>query len=245
MGKIIRNNIEYSSSSNSAGNISYDNSASNLNSLTVQNAITELDGLVGEKLTQYSVMPTASAEYVGKVVQFIGTTDQDYTNGYFYVCVQLGTMSSITYSWINVNVTDIEFDTTPTSGSANAVTSDGIYSLVHKGSGQHSIAFGAVSSSSGTGSIGIGYGVNANQNYMTAAGKYNNPRTNDIFEIGNGTGNSNRSNIVEVNSTSLNVNGAITQNGTPVLTSAGTLPVFSYDPATKTLTYTAGSLPSA
>ena len=31
-------------------------------------------------------MPTASDELLGKIVQYIGETDEDYTNGYFYKC---------------------------------------------------------------------------------------------------------------------------------------------------------------
>jgi hypothetical protein len=44
---------------------------------------------------QYGSMPTASAEYVNKIVQYIGTTTSSYKNGYFYRCVLNGS----TYSW--------------------------------------------------------------------------------------------------------------------------------------------------
>lgn len=101
MGKIIKRGVPYGGSSNSAGNISYDNSASDLNSLTVQNAITELDGLVREKLTQYSVMPTASAEYVGKVVQYVGATNANYIQGCFYIAATDGAAEP-TYSWVKI-----------------------------------------------------------------------------------------------------------------------------------------------
>ena len=40
---------------------------------------------------QYSTMPTASADNLGDIVQFTGTTDANYTNGYFYKCVGTGT----------------------------------------------------------------------------------------------------------------------------------------------------------
>lgn len=49
---------------------------------------------------QVSSMPTASSSLVGKVYQFIGTTDSTYTHGYFYECVG----DSDTYSWENVPV---------------------------------------------------------------------------------------------------------------------------------------------
>ena len=44
---------------------------------------------------QYSTVPTASASNVGQIIQYTGTTDQNYTNGYFYKCVNDGGV----YSW--------------------------------------------------------------------------------------------------------------------------------------------------
>ena len=49
---------------------------------------------------QYSTMPTASADIVNKIVQDTGTTNQNYTNGYFYKC----TLSGSNYIWTNINV---------------------------------------------------------------------------------------------------------------------------------------------
>lgn len=148
------------------------------------------------------------------------------------------------------------FDTTPTNGSANAVTSNGVYELIHKGSGTDSTVVGKNSTASGYYSTAMGYGTyatgtssvamgsgtvaggtssvamgagtttstdysvamghmtTANQSCMTAMGRYNSPNAGDLFNIGNGTNSSDRSNIVEVNSTSLNVNGDIKRNGT-------------------------------
>lgn len=192
-----------------------------------------------------------------------------------------------------------DFDTTPTSGSANAVTSNGIYDLIHRGSGTESTAMGVRTTASGNYSIAMGISATAsgtcsvatgmanatgefsvamggamtasgaystamgnttratgnsstamgnttyaNQDNMTAIGKYNSPRTGDLFNIGNGTGTNATSNIVEVNSTSMNVNGAITQNNVPVLINAGTLPSLTYDSSTEALTFSAGTLPS-
>ena len=147
------------------------------------------------------------------------------------------------------------YDTTPTSGSANAVTSDGIATVVKKGtksnsvvlgnnstasgsssvsagdhtvaSGNNSVAFNVVATASGAQSFAANYhstasGLNstafgnytsANQANMTAIGKFNSPRTEDLFNIGNGTANNARSNILEANSTSVNINGDIQRNG--------------------------------
>jgi len=45
-------------------------------------------------------MPTASSDYVGKIVQYTGETAGGYTNGYFYKC----TASGSTYAWTQINV---------------------------------------------------------------------------------------------------------------------------------------------
>jgi len=51
---------------------------------------------------QVDTMPTAAAKYADNIVQFTGTTDATYTNGYFYKCV--GTGSPVTYSWVRTDV---------------------------------------------------------------------------------------------------------------------------------------------
>lgn len=56
-----------------------------------------------QNIIQYSTMPTASASNEGKIVQYTGTTDSTYTNGYFYECVSDGAVSP-TYSWETINV---------------------------------------------------------------------------------------------------------------------------------------------
>lgn len=62
-----------------------------------------VDTKTNEIKVQYSSMPTASSTNVGQIVQYTGTTDSTYTNGYFYICVSDG-QSTPTYSWGNVNV---------------------------------------------------------------------------------------------------------------------------------------------
>ncbi len=53
---------------------------------------------------QYETMPTPSADYLGKIVQYTGTTNVNYTNGYFYVCVSETENDVTTYSWNNIEV---------------------------------------------------------------------------------------------------------------------------------------------
>lgn len=52
---------------------------------------------------QVSVLPTASADELGNIYQFVGTTDANYTNGYFYKCVSDG-QNPATYSWEAIEV---------------------------------------------------------------------------------------------------------------------------------------------
>ena len=71
----------------------------------------EVDTLLEEldNPTQFAVMPAASAENVNMIVQYIGTTDTNYTNGYFYKSiVETSEGDSSTYKWIAVSVQDVQ-----------------------------------------------------------------------------------------------------------------------------------------
>lgn len=69
------------------------------------NANSYTDGKVAGKqdILQYLTMPTASVETLGKIVQYIGATDNDYTQGYFYIGVS-DNEETPTYSWLNIEV---------------------------------------------------------------------------------------------------------------------------------------------
>ena len=58
---------------------------------------------VDDTVIQKSTMPTASSTNLGTIIQYIGTTDGTYTNGYFYKCVSDGEETP-TYSWQNISV---------------------------------------------------------------------------------------------------------------------------------------------
>lgn len=51
---------------------------------------------------QYSTMPTAGADNLGKIVQYTGADTQDYTQGHFYIVVSDGE-STPTYSWQEIS----------------------------------------------------------------------------------------------------------------------------------------------
>ena len=149
------------------------------------------------------------------------------------------------------------FDTTPTSGSANAVTSDGIYQVTpsrrgtgtasvatgyattasgnrsivggdtSKGTATNAVAIGNHCEASGQSSIALNYYTKATQSNSVVIGEVNDPKNGDLFEIGNGVDAQHRSNIVEVNKTSLNVNGEIKKNGVSLPTPYTTMPTIT------------------
>lgn len=135
-------------------------------------------------------------------------------------------------------------DTTPTSGSANFVTSDGVYKRTPWGrgtgspsaimgnshttaSGMSAVAMGRSSratnsetfaagyyaAATGTYSSAFGFNVQANSDSSHVVGRNNRYKSGDLFEVGNGSSINNLSNIIEVNQTSLNVNGDIQRDG--------------------------------
>lgn len=53
-----------------------------------------------ENLFRFTTMPTASADNLGQIVQYIGTSTADYVKGYFYQCVEVEGV----YSWGQVNI---------------------------------------------------------------------------------------------------------------------------------------------
>lgn len=56
-----------------------------------------------DAVPQYSTMPTASADNVGEVVQYIGASDATYMHGFFYESVSDGG-SPATYEWVNIQI---------------------------------------------------------------------------------------------------------------------------------------------
>lgn len=183
-----------------------------------------------------TTMPTITASMLGKVVQYVGASDSNYKQGWNYVAVSDGAAEP-TYSWRAL------MDSAPTNGSNNPVTSNGIYRYTpfRRGTagssalggnqctadGGYSIAYGFKANAPQPISFAFGDNVTANATGMTAIGRYNNSRTGDLFNVGNGTATNARSNIVEVNATSLNVNGDIQKNGVSLPTPYTTMPTIT------------------
>lgn len=125
-----------------------------------------------QDIIQYSTMPTASADNVGDIVQFVGTTTASYTNGYFYKCVSDGA-DPATYSWEEVEVQ------ASSGGGVSDVTVNGT-SVV---SGGVAAITGMVKNWGSNGGLGIGstsYAI-ANAAYSIAIG--NNSRATQTAAI--------------------------------------------------------------
>lgn len=79
-----------------------------------------LDGGSGGQTIQVESMPMATESDLGKVLQYIGTTNLNYTNGYFYKCVYKNNL----YLWEQQNVQPdatgqtIQVETMPTASAA-------------------------------------------------------------------------------------------------------------------------------
>lgn len=58
---------------------------------------------------QYTTMPTASSEFYGKVIQYIGTSTNDYRKGHFYECVSDGQVPPA-YSWEELDTENDSYD---------------------------------------------------------------------------------------------------------------------------------------
>lgn len=88
------------------------------------NEISILTDVEGGQVIQVSTMPTASATEEGKIYQFVGTTDANYTNGYFYKCEGAG--SPVVYSWTRVDVQPTPSGLPSQTGNAGKfLTTDG------------------------------------------------------------------------------------------------------------------------
>lgn len=72
---------------------------SDISQININNTTYNIKDIEGR--TQVEIMPTASADLLGKIYQFVGATGA-FTNGYFYKCVAGETAG--TYEWIPVAV---------------------------------------------------------------------------------------------------------------------------------------------
>ena len=99
-----------------------------LNPERTQELINETKRRLGTKqdTIQVSTLPTASADYVGEVYQYIGVTGNGLTHNYFYECSADTSTTPPTYSWVQTNVQtggsgqSIQYETMPTAEFSRA-----------------------------------------------------------------------------------------------------------------------------
>ena len=128
------------------------------------NEISILTDVEAGQVIQVATLPTANADELGNIYQFVGTTDVNYTNGYFYKCVSDGQVPA-TYSWTAIEVQDGLPDQTGQSGKF--LTTDGtdaswvtVNALQNTATGANGV--GIVGTSSGSKSVVLGETTNDN-----------------------------------------------------------------------------------
>ena len=139
--------------------------------------------------TQSTSMPKASSDYTGQVLQYVGSTSEQFVQGYFYICIEDATVNPHTYSWENILVQDkgadsIQVDKLPT---ASASELSKIYQYVGKTTSKYTTGYFYQCESKGSGNydwveiaVQAGGGGGSND-YNTATHK---PQINGVTLIG-------------------------------------------------------------
>ena len=151
---------------------------SGTNIKTINNTSILGSGNITTEVIQVSTMPTASATELDKIYQYIGTTDANYTNGYFYKCVSDG-QTPATYSWENIEVQEVDALPSQTGQNGKFLTTDGTaaswsdkplvntatgtdaIAIIGTGQGNKSVCIGPRTSTTGFGAVAIGNQVSA------------------------------------------------------------------------------------
>lgn len=139
---------------------------------------------------QYSSMPTASEDELGNIYQFTGTTDANYTNGYFYKCVSDG-QNPATYSWSQVSVQPAPSGLPDQTGqSGKFLTTDGtdaswatINALQNTATATNSLTILGTANTTRNNSINIGSGSSCGQTRAVCIG-YNAQTGSSAVAIG-------------------------------------------------------------
>ena len=141
------------------------------------NEISILTDAEAGQVIQVATLPTASADELGNIYQFIGTTDANYTNGYFYKCVSDGG-NPATYSWSNVQVQASSGGLPSQTGNAGKfLTTDGtdaswatVNALQNTATGTNSLTIAGTATTT-PGCVNIGFGSAITNNYSVAIGE--------------------------------------------------------------------------
>ena len=142
MAKIVHNGVEYGGTGYSKKEIDnklrlklnrseVDSVLSDDSTNPVQNKI--VTKALEEKITQYNAMPIADETNLGKIAQFVGETDSNYTKGFFYRCAVVPDTDPTEYEWVNQEVqesTDSEAKVNATAVTSLTGLADGFYLLI-------------------------------------------------------------------------------------------------------------------
>lgn len=150
-------------------------------------------GDIATEVIQVSSMPTAAVGELGKVYQFIGTTDANYTHGYFYECVSDGATPPV-YSWSNVQVQASSGGLpSQTGNSGKFLTTDGTSPswsdkpLVNNATDTTSLSIGGTIGASNVRSVVVGQNAKTTANWATVIGAMAESLASDTVSIGYGT----------------------------------------------------------
>ena len=143
------------------------------------NELSILTDVDAGQVIQVSTMPTASADELGKIYQFVGTTDANYTNGYFYKCTGAG--EPVVYSWSRVDVQPSGLVNTATSSTSLFVSdATGLKSF------NYTTVYGrsATANNNAQFSTVYGYGAKSQRNNGTAIGFHAVSNAQSAIQIG-------------------------------------------------------------
>ena len=83
-----------------------------------------------QDVIQFFSMPSASADLVGKIYQFVGETSANFTKGLFYECVEVTPSTTPkTYTWVAKSsdvVVDNQLDATSSNAIANSAVTEAL-----------------------------------------------------------------------------------------------------------------------
>lgn len=79
---------------------------------------------------QIATMPTASSALMGKVFQFIGTTDSNYTHWYFYEVEEDSSVTPATYSWTEVKTQSVDAESVAYDGTTSGLTATNVQDAI-------------------------------------------------------------------------------------------------------------------
>ena len=166
--------IQLGMSNNAGGNQNNDANTFKVANQNGNYEIMSADGTIpADRLThainKYSTMPTASADNLGWIVQYTGTTDATYTHGYLYECKAQGTDPE-TYAWEEVSLGGGSY----TAGTGIDITNDVISvtapTLQNTATGTNSLTILGTASSSSS-ATNVGGGSSATSTGATAFGR--------------------------------------------------------------------------